>query len=145
MRAGSNRPSAASRLLALLELRQQRADAGRLQRLDDELVLGLAGKVVILPVAITSMPISGRKRRRAAERAPHDAGETRLLVLQVEIDMAGRVRLHRAKLRPDTDMAVRVLQRAPQRARELADRPFRCIDECCFAHSDSIKGESQRR
>ncbi len=49
---------------ALLELGLQRADAGGLQALDDELVLGRAGKVETLPEAISSSPSSGRTRMR---------------------------------------------------------------------------------
>ena len=38
LRAGSNRPSARELALALLEQRHQRACAGRLQGLDDDLI-----------------------------------------------------------------------------------------------------------
>ena len=53
--------------LALLELRQQRADAGRLKRLDDELVLGLAGIGGDLAGGDHFHAHFGLKRMRAAD------------------------------------------------------------------------------
>ena len=58
------------RLLARLEHRHQRADAGGLDLLDDHWYFEEPGKVVIRPVATTSMPSSGwtARRRAAASR-----------------------------------------------------------------------------
>ncbi len=131
--------------LALLELREQRADARRLKRLDDELILGLAGIGRDLAGGDHFHAHFGLEAHARSGHPPHDPGEAGLLVLQVHVDMAGAMHLHRAKLRADADMAVGVLQRAPQRAGEFADRPFRGIHECCFAHSASIKRDSHRR
>ena len=51
-------------LLALFQELHQRADAGGLQRVDDDLVFGRAGKVVSLPETMTSRPSSGLIRMR---------------------------------------------------------------------------------
>ena len=53
-------------LAPLFQQRHQRADAGRLDRVDDDLVFRLAGKVVSLPVAIDLEPFL-RLERAAAQ------------------------------------------------------------------------------
>lgn len=53
---------------AVLQQSHQRARAGRLQAFYDDLIFRGAGKVVTLPVAMTSMPSSGRNFSR--EKVP---------------------------------------------------------------------------
>ena len=60
-------------LLALLEQSHERADAGRCETVDNELVLERLGKVVMRPVATTSRPSWGLNDRRSAVLRQHTA------------------------------------------------------------------------
>ena len=113
------------RLAAGFEQRHQRADAGRLQRLDDDLVFRLAGE---------RGELAGRHHFDAFFRlelepwqrhAPDDGFQPRLVVLQREIAMArGMDAAEAGNLAAHPHIAIGILDRALQRGGYLGDGVF---------------------
>ena len=127
LRCGSNRPSAASALRRRSQQRQQRALAGQLQPLDDDLVFGapriggeLAGRDDLGAVL-------GPERQRAGAGPPDHRVHAGGLVLQAEIAMARRMALEPGNLAADADLAEGALDRPLERARQFADAERRRI------------------
>ena len=115
-------------LLALLEQRHQRADAGRLQRIDDDLVGGFAGIGRDAPDGDHLHPF-GRLELQVAEGAAPDHGvDLGLVVLQREVAVAGRMHAAEARdLAAQAHVAERALQRPLDGGRQLGHREFRRI------------------
>ena len=112
-------------LLALLQQRHQGADAGRLQIVDDDLVVRLAGIGGELAGG-DHLHALFRPEFQPRERAPpHDGVEPRAVVLQREIGMAGGMRAAIAgNLAAHAHVTELVFHRALQRAGNLAHRIF---------------------
>ena len=126
-------------LLALLQQRHQRAQARQLHLLHDRSGSArsrhrwTACRCRPLPC-----PASGRTFRRGAVRPPDHGVQHRLVVLEVEIDMAGGMRISGPEISPRTRTKAKlVLHRALQGGGQFADRKFGQIGQwrsCCFAH-----------
>ena len=110
---------------ARLEQRHQRADARRLQRFDDDLVGGLAGKGGDLAGDDDLEPFLGLDPHAAENALPDHRVEPGAGVLEREIDVAGRMRAAIAgDLAAHPHVAEAVLDRALEGARQFADREF---------------------
>ena len=121
--------------LALLEQRHQRAEAGRLQRLDDDLVaraVGIGGE----PAGDDDLEALLGLEPHAAEHAlPDHRLDLGALVLEREIDVAGAVRaLVAGDLAAHAHVAVGVLDRALERGRQLGDGEFGDVAGCELGH-----------
>jgi len=115
--AASNSPSA-----ALVEQRHQCALAGQLHPLDHQLIFRSAGVGGELAGGDDLGPVLGpecQAGRAATPQHPVDAG---VGVLQRQVAMARGMALPPRNLAAHADMAERALDRALERARNLADR-----------------------
>ena len=125
MRAASNSPSSASLRRRASKQRHQRADARRLQRFDDDLIGGLAGKGGDLAGDDDLEPFLGLDAHAAEHALPDHRVEAGVGILEREIDVAGRMRAAIAgDLAAHPHIAEAVLDRALEGARQLADREF---------------------
>ena len=117
-------------LLALLQQLHQRADAGRLQRVDDDLVFGGAGEGGELAGGDDVEPLLRLDPHAAVDALPDHRLEHRLVVLEAEIAVAGgRGALEAGHLAAHPHIAVGVLDRALERRRQLGDGPFHNVIE----------------
>ena len=133
-------------LLALFQQRHQRAEAGRLQRLDDDLILraaGIGGQPAGDDHFETGLELELDPRRGAA---PDHAGDAGALVLEIEINVAVAVIAHLAEFAAHAHIAVGVLDGALERRRKFRDGQFRqiearfsqampCSSSCLFSHA----------
>ena len=103
--------------LAFFQQRHQRAGAGRLEIVDDDLVVGFAGIGGELAGGDHLHPFLGAEFQPAHRAFPHHRVEPGAVVLQREIGMAGRVRTAIARyLAAHPHIAEDVLDGALQRA-----------------------------
>ena len=110
---------------ALVEERHQRPDAGGLEPVDDDLVLGLAGEGGDLAGGDHLEPLLRPEAQAREGAAPDHRVDAGVGVLEAEIDVARAVRAAIARdLAAQADMAEIVLERAPQRLGEVGNRPF---------------------
>ena len=108
-----------------LDPRQQRAGAGIFHPLDDHLVRR--------PFAVSGDAaggdhldaVLGRQAKAGDRILPDDAGEFGALVLEREIDVAGRIALHLGNFAAHANAAELALQRAFDRAGDFRDGELR--------------------
>ena len=105
----------------LFEDRHQRADAGGLKTVDDDLVFRLPGESCELAGRHNFHSLFGRNSQSLRVSLPDDAGNRRVFVLQVEIHVAGRRASDAAKLALDANKSEAVFNDALYGAREFAD------------------------
>ena len=130
LRASSNRPSAASLLLALFHQRHQRADAGGLDRLDHDLVFRRAGIGRELAGGDDLEAFLRLEAHPAMDALPDHRLDLGALVLQREIAMAGGMRPAEAgDFAAHPDMAIGVLHRPLQRGGQFGHGEFRRVDQ----------------
>ena len=122
LRAGVEQPFGGERLAALFEQGQQRALARQLHPLDDDLVFRAPGIGGELAGRDDLGAVFGPEREAPGAGAPDHRVDARILVLEREIAVTGRMALEPADLAAHADLAERVLDRALERARQLADR-----------------------
>ena len=122
LRSSANRPSAASCLSPLLEQRHQRADACRRQAVDDQLILRAAREGRDPPARDHLEPVLGLEGQALSGGPPADGIQTGARVLEREIEMPRGRPLEARDLAAHPDVAVGVLERPLERARQLADR-----------------------
>ena len=125
LRVASNRPSAASVALPLLEQRHERADAGRLEIVDDDLIFRLVG-IGGDPALDHDLEPLLRLELEPLKGAPPDHRlDGGVLVLEHEIAVARGVLAPEAgDLAAEPHQAVGLLDRALQREGELRDGIF---------------------
>mgnify|MGYP000091329563 CR=1 FL=1 len=104
---------------AFLPQRHQRAGAGRLHALDDELVLRAPGIGREPPLDDDLQPFFRAKAETLGRALPGDGGDHRLVILHVEIDMTRLGHDDPAQLAAHADMAKGVLDRPLERTGEL--------------------------
>ena len=105
----------------LLEQGHQRADAGRLDALDDELVLR-AARIGGQPAGADHLQPVGRLERELGQRAaPRHRVDQRLIVLEREVEMSRGSALESRQLAAHAHEAIRLLDRPLQREGELGD------------------------
>ncbi len=122
---GVEQPLRGELLAARLEERHQRADAGKLELLDDDLVARLARKGGELSGRDDFDALLGLYLHADEGGAPDDGVEAGALVLQAEVGVTGGVRPAIAgNLAPHPHIAEPVLDRALERVREFADGDF---------------------
>ena len=115
-------------LLALFEQRHQRADAGGLQRIDHDLILGRARIGRHPPRGDDLQPFRRLDAQALHRGAPDHRLDAGLLVLQGEIAMARRMRAAKPRnLAAQPHIAVRALERALDGGTQLRHREFRQI------------------
>jgi hypothetical protein len=124
-------------LAAFFQQRHQRAGAGGLHAVDDDLVLGLAGKRGDAPGDDDLEALFGLDLQPSRLALPDHAGQHRAVVLEVKIDMARCRPGHPAQFAAHPNVAKGVLQRPLERAGDLGDRVFRHIRRCQPASSSS--------
>jgi hypothetical protein len=123
--------------LAFLEQRHQRAETGRLQRLHHDLVLRavrISGEPSGDHHFETRFEFEFDARGRAA---PDDAGDAGALILEIEVNVAVRVITDFTEFAAHAHVAIRILDGALKRRRELGDGQFRQI-EAWFVHRGNI-------
>ena len=126
-------------LLALLQELHQRADAGGLQGVDDDLVFRGAGKRRELAGHDDVEAFFGLDPHAAPDALPDHAFQHRLVVLEAEIDVAGgRGPLEAGDLAAHPHIAVGILDGLAQRRRQPGDGPFHDVVEDCFGHGGRI-------
>ncbi len=117
------------RLAALLQHRHEGAEAGELDLLDHDLVArraGIGGEAAGADDFEPGLRLDLQPLRRAA---PYDGVEDGLVVLQVEIDMAGGVEFQSGNLAAHAHEGEGILHRALERRGNLADGIFRQVGE----------------
>ena len=119
---GVEQPFRGEFLAPRLEQRHQRPDAGKLQRLDDDLVARFTRESGQFPGRDDLEPFFGLDPQPLKGGAPDDGVEARVGVLEAEIGVAGGMGPAIAgDLAPDAHVAEPVLDGALERAREFAD------------------------
>ncbi len=131
-------------LLALLEQLHQRADAGRLETVDHDLVFGRAGKGRQLAGYDDVEAFLGPDAHPPERALPDHRLQHSLVVLEAEIDMAGGRRSFESRhLAAHADIAIGVLDRAPERRGQLRHGPFHNVIEGGLCHSGRISCEGE--
>src|SRR4029078_10894043 len=131
-------------LLALLEQLHQRADAGRLETVDHDLILGRAGKGRQLAGHDDVEALLGSDAHPPERALPDHRLQHSLVVLEAEIDMAGGRRpFEPGHLAAHADVAIGVLDRAPERRGQLRHGPFHNVIEGGLCHSGRISCEGE--
>lgn len=116
---------------AIFEQRHQRAGTCRFEAFYDDLVFRGAGKVVTLPVAMTSMPSSGRNFSRESAFPDHRI-DASAIILQREIGMTRRMRTAIAgNLAAHPHLLESRLHRALDGTRQFGHRELGKIAQCC--------------
>ena len=110
--------------LALFQKGHEGAFARRLQGLDDDLVFRLAGKSGDAAGDDHLHALFGAKPQGACGALPDDRGKHRLVVLEVEIDVAGAGGGNAPHLAAYPDMAESIFKRALEGLGEFANRQF---------------------
>ncbi len=125
LRAASNRPSRLEPAFQLLEGRLQRAEAVRLERIADELILAL-DVVQAQPAAHDDAhAVLGPESQHPRGHAEHHGANLRAVVLQREVDVAGAPLPAVRDLALDEHAAERLLDDLLDGGRQLADRQRR--------------------
>ena len=127
LRLSSNKPFGLELLLAILQQLQQRADAGELDALDDELIFRAAGIGRELAGAHHLHPVLGLEAEALRRHAPDHGVEHRLVVLEGEIAMAGAVALEAGDFAAHPHIGEFLLDRALEQVRDLGNGIFRQI------------------
>ena len=111
-----------------LQQRHQRADAGRLHRLDDDLIGRFAGKSGDLAGGDHFHSLFGAHAQAREHAFPDHRVDARALVFQRKIGVAGRMRPAIVRdFAAHAHIAESILDRALQRARKLGDGKLRRI------------------
>jgi len=121
--------------LALLEQHHQRAEACRLERVDDDLVLRFPGIGGEPPGDEDLEPLLGLDSHAREGGPPDHRLDLGAFVLEREVTVAGRMRpAITGDFAAHAHVAERVLHGAPQRRGKFGDRPFPDIEACRFVH-----------
>src|SRR5262249_34475110 len=126
-------------LLALLEELHQRANAGRLQPVADDLIAGTTW-IGRQPASDDDLkPLLGVDAHAAIAAFPDDGVEAGALVLQRKVRVAGGLlALEAGNLAADPYVAVGILDGAFERRRKLRDGPFHNVIEGSLCHQRRI-------
>ena len=124
---GREEPLGLQRLASLFQHRHQRPDPGWLQRLDHDLVLGLAGKGREATGRDDLQPLLDLRGQLRGLALPDHPGQGRAIVLEVQIDMARTRPGHPPELAAHAHAVEISLDRALHRARQLRDGELRRI------------------
>ncbi len=108
--------------LPLLEQRHQRPDACRRQAVDDQLIFRAAREGRDPPARDHLEPVLGLEGQALGAAPPADGVQTGARVLEGEIEMPRGRPLEPRDLAAHPDVAVGILERPLERARQLADR-----------------------
>ncbi len=112
-------------LLALLEQRHERADAGRIELVDDDLIFRFVGIGGDAALGHDLQPLLGLEFQPLEGAPPDHRLDAGLVVLQREIAMAARVlALEAGDLAAELHQAIVILDRAPEREGKLGDGIF---------------------
>ena len=109
---------------ARLQKRHQRAGAGGLHLLDDDLVARLAGEGGQPSGGDDLEPLFGKELPVRHDTLPGDGGQDGVLVLEIEIDVAGPGAAQPSHLAAHANMAEGILHRPADGTGKLADREF---------------------
>ena len=129
---GREQPFGGELGLELFKEREQRAFAGNLHRLNDDLIFGPAGIGGELTSGDDLNAVLRVERQPRCAPLPHDAVDHGVLVLEREIEMAGGRAFEARNLAPDADMGEALLDMALEKVGYFTDRQRACIVACAF-------------
>ena len=139
--AGGIEQAFGGQLLApLLQHRHQRAQARQLHLLDNDLVARRAGIGGQLAGADHFHARFGPDAQARGDPTPNHRIEHRLVVLQVEIDMAGGMEFQARNLAPHPDHGELVFHRPLQGGGQFCYRKFGQVGNWCVGHGPMIQG-----